>query len=71
MTYIKAVQAAVIAAKKEKTPMSVFGVKRRWWFGYTYYYGDTEMVEAYTTFINGIRPATLFLTVMSNGKAVQ
>ena len=69
MQYIKAVHRAMKQAKEHGETYIVFGIKRRWWFGWDYYWGTHEF---YLDCLNNYNtPVIKLMTVLSNGRVAQ
>ena len=69
MKYIQVVDIAMKRAKEYGEVFIVFGVKRRWWFGYEYHCEDLACYIHYLNLYK--RPVVKFMTIMPNGRAVQ
>jgi len=66
MKYSKAIDGAMRWAKTYGETMVVFGVKRRWWFGYDYRWGDIKCFNQ----VNLKQPVIKFMTITANGRCV-
>lgn len=68
MKYSKAIDGAMKWAKKYGETMIVFGVKKRWWFGYDYRWGDVMSFNVCLKHLK--RPVIKFMTITANGRCV-
>ena len=69
MRYIKAVDLAMRRAKAYGETYIVYGVKRRWWFGYHYYYVHGSVFEIMVS--NYPTKYVKFMMILSNGRVTQ
>ena len=68
MKYSKAISEAMRLAKRYGETMIVFSVRRKWWFGWKYYYGDVACFYNYV--VNSKQPVMKIMMITANGKPV-
>lgn len=82
MRYSDAIDGAMKVAKKDNKTYTVYGIKRRWWFGYDYNYTkaayfdcvsyfDKECVSYFDKEFNNLKqPMIKFMTITANGRCI-